>query len=162
MQAGLGDAEGVQPGDGILAAHLHDLHLAHDGVSLGALVEPEQPVGDGEYRVVANLALDIFADQERGGLPTGQVQRQALDKSLEFHFAAAGLRSPHHGAERVHHDDARVVGLDLLDDLLQNGAEVLFQNDLAEVDEADRAVQFGLVEERELLLIAQHLDGRLA
>ena len=44
----------------------------------------------------------------------------------------------------------------------RTAAEVLVQNELAEVDEADRAVQFGLVEERELLLVAQHLDGRLA
>ena len=52
--------------------------------------------------------------------------------------------------------------LDLLDDRIQDRAEVLLQDDLAEVDEADRAVQLGMVEERELLLVAQHLDGRLA
>ena len=71
------------------------------------LVEPEQPVGHGEDRVVAQLALDVLADQERGGLPTGQVQRQALDEALQLHFARVADRLAHHGAERVHHDDAR-------------------------------------------------------
>ncbi len=90
LHAGLGDAEGVQAGHGLLAAQLHDLQLAHDRVPLDALVEPEQPVGDGEDRVVAQLALDVLADQERGRLPTGQVQRQALDEALELHFARVG------------------------------------------------------------------------
>ena len=152
----------MQARDGRLAAQLHDLHLAHDRVALDALVEPEQPVGDGEDRIVAELALDVLADQERGGLPTRQVQGEALDEPLELHFARVGLRLAHHGAERVHHDDAGVGRLDLLDDLLQDRAQVLLQHELAEVDEADRAVQLGRVEERELLLIAQHLDGRLA
>ena len=135
----LGDAEGVQAGHGLLAAQLHDLHLAHDRVALDALVEPEQPVGDGEDRVVAQLALDVLADQERGGLPTGQVQRQALDEALELHFARVGsMRLAHHGAEGVHHDDPGVGRLDLLDDRIQDRAEVLVQDDLAEVDEADR------------------------
>ena len=105
----LGDAEGVQAGHGLLAAQLHDLHLAHDRVALDALVEPEQSVGHGEDRVVAQLAFDVLADQERGGLPTGQVQRQALDEALKLHFARLGsTRLAHHGAERIHHDDARL------------------------------------------------------
>ena len=56
----------------------------------------------------------------------------------------------------------RLGRLDLLDDGIEDRAEVLVQDDLAEVDEADRSVHLGLVEERELLLVAQHLDGRLA
>ena len=136
--------------------------LAHDRVALDALVEPEQSVGHGEDRVVAQLAFDVLADQERGRLPTGQVQRQALDEALELHFAGAALRLAHHGAERVHDDDARLGGLDLFDDAIENGAEVLVQDALAEVDEAECSIHLGMVEERELLLIAQHLDGRLA
>src|SRR6266852_253106 len=162
MHAMLGDAEGMHAGHGLLAAQLHDLHLAHDRVLLDALVEPEQSVGHREHRVVAQLAFDVFADQERGGLPTGQVQRQALDEPLQFHFGRGGQGLAHHGAERIHHDDLGVGGFDLFDDRIQNGAEVFFQNEVAEVDEADRAVHLGLIEELELLLIAQHLDGRLA
>jgi hypothetical protein len=162
MQAGLGDAEGVHARHGLHAAHLHDLHPAHDRVALDGLVEPEQPVGHGEHRVVAQLALDVFADQERSGLPTGQVQRQPLDEPLEFHFALAGLGLAHHGAKGIDHHDLGVGGLDLPDDLVQHGVEVLVEHGLAEVDEPDRAVELGQVEERELLLVAQHLDGRLA
>ena len=73
---------------------------------------------------------------------------------------ACGL--PHHRPERVHHDDAGAGRLDLLDDLLQDRVQVLLQHDLAEVDEPDGGVQLGRVEEGELLLVAQHLDGRLA
>ncbi len=129
MQAGVGDAEGVQAGHGLLAAQLHDLHLAHDRVALDALVEPEQPVGHGEDRIVAQFAFDVLADQERGGLPTGQVERQALDEALELHFARVVQRLAHHGAERVHHDDARLGCLDLLDDGIEDRAEVLVQDD---------------------------------
>ena len=32
----------------------------------------------------------------------------ALDEALELHFARVGQRLAHHGAERVHHDDARL------------------------------------------------------
>ena len=39
------------PGSVGLAAHLHDLHLAHHRVALHALAQPDQPVGDGEHRV---------------------------------------------------------------------------------------------------------------
>ena len=163
LQAILGDAERVQAGHGLLAAQLHDLHLADDRIALDALGEPEQPVGHGEDRVVAHLAFVVFADQERGRLPTGQVQRQPLDEPLEFHFGRdVALRLAHHGAERVHHHDARIGRLDFLDDRVEDRAEILVEHDLAEVDEADSRVHLGGVEERILLLIAQHFDGRLA
>ncbi len=77
------------PGTELLAANLHDLHLADDRVALDALVEPEQAVGDGEHRVVAQLALGVFADQERSGLPTGEVQGQALNEALELQLGGA-------------------------------------------------------------------------
>ena len=95
-------------------------------------------------------------------MPAGKVKRQTLDKSLEFHFSRAGLRSAHHRAERVHHNDTGVVSLDLFNDFLKDGVQVLFENELAKIDEANCAIQFGLVEEGELLLIAQHLDRGFA
>jgi hypothetical protein len=70
--------------------------------------------------------------------------------------------SPYYCAERIDNNNTGVEILDLPDDLLQNPAQVPLQNELAEVDEADCAVEFGLVEERELLLVAQHLDSWLA
>jgi hypothetical protein len=72
------------------------------------------------------------------------------------------LSLSHHGAERIHDDDAGAGRLDLLDDLGQDGVQIVVEHDLAEVDEANRAVQLVRVEELELLLVAQHLDGRLA
>ena len=90
------------------------------------------------------------------------MQCQALDEALELHFGRVVQRLAHHGAERVHHDDARFGRIDLLDDGVEDSAEILVQDDLAEVDEADGSVHLGRVEERELLLVAQHLDGRLA
>ena len=58
------------------------------------------PIGHGEDRVVSQLAFDVLADQERGGLPTGQVQRQPLDEALQLHFVRAGtLGLADYGAE---------------------------------------------------------------
>ena len=71
------DAGGVQPGDLALAAHLHHLQLAHDGVALDGLVEPDEPVGHREHRVVV-LALGIFPDEEGGGLEAREREREAL------------------------------------------------------------------------------------
>ena len=86
-----GDAEGVQARHGRLAAHLHDLQLAHDRVALDALVQPEEAVGDGEDRVVADLRLGVLADQEGRRLPARQVQRQPLDEALRSSARSAGL-----------------------------------------------------------------------
>ena len=76
---------------------------------------------------------------------------------------APGERASHHGAKGVHDDDRRIGRLDLLHDGLQHLRHPSVERLLAEVDEANRAVaHLGGVEERVLLLIAKHLDGRFA
>ena len=92
------------------------------------------------------------------------MQGQALNEALEFQLGSDGLGLcvADHGAERIDYDDPGVGVFHFLNDFVQHGAEVVLQYSLAEIDEMDRAVNFGHVEERELLLIAQHLDGRLA
>jgi hypothetical protein len=95
-------------------------------------------------------------------LPTRQVKSQPLDEPLEFNITCGGLCLTHHGAKRVNHDDARTGCLDLFDNLLQHRVQVVIEHNLAEVDEADRGIQLGLVEKLKLLLIPQHLDGRFA
>ena len=157
-----GDAERVQSWNGRLAPELHDLQLPHDRVPLDLLVQPEEPVGDGEHRVVADLPLGVLPDQEGGRLPARQVEGEPLDEGLEFHLAGPAPGLPHHRPERVHHDDDGARRLDLLDDLLQDRVQVVVQHDLAQVDKPDGGVQLGRVEELELLLVAEHLDGRLA
>ena len=74
LQSGIGNAEGVQPGHGSLAAQFYDLQLTHNGISLCHLAQPEQSIGDGKYRIIAQLLLGIFADQESCRLPTGKKQ----------------------------------------------------------------------------------------
>ena len=71
------DAGRVQPGDLSLAAHLHHLQLAHDGVAVDRLVEPQQPVGHREHGAVV-LAFAVLAEEKGGGLVAGEHQREAL------------------------------------------------------------------------------------
>ena len=159
----VGDAERVQPRHGLLAAQLHDLELADHRIALDALGEPEQAVGDSEDRVVPDLAFGVLPDEKRGRLPAGQVQRQALHEALQLDFAGGGrLRFADERAERVHEDKARGRFFDFGLDAVENGAEVILQDRVAQVDEADRGFHFAGVEEAELLLVAQHLHGRLA
>jgi hypothetical protein len=152
----------VQTRNRRLPAELHDLQLSDDRVPLDLLVQPEEAVGDGEHRVVADLPLGVLPDQERGRLPARQVQGEPLDERLEFRLAGAARGLPHHRAERVHHDEARGHRLDLLDDLREDGVQILLQHDLAQVNEPDGGVQLGRVEELELLLVPQHLEGGFA
>ena len=93
----------------------------------------------------------------------GQVEGEALDEALQLHLASrCSRRRPHDRAEGVDHDDG---GVDLSTSRtmrLQHLAQVLLQHLLAQVDEADVPVHLVRVEEAHLLLVAQHLEGRLA
>ena len=72
-------------------------------------------------------------------------------------------RAAHHRPEGVHDDDRRIRPLELLHDGVQHLRQPTVQRLLTEVDEAHRPVaDFGGVEEGVLLLVAKHLDGRLA
>ena len=158
-----GDAERVQPRDGRLAPELHDLQLPHDRVPLDLLVQPEEPVGHGEHGVVADLPLGVLPDQEGGRLPARQVEGQPLDESLER--PPRRCRPPAFRTTVRNESTTTTPGLgrlDLPDDLRQDRVQVLLQHHLAEVDEPDGGVQLGRVEEPELLLVPEHLEGRLA
>ena len=95
----------MQPGNGFLAAQFHDLNFSHDRISFDALVKPKQPVRNGEHRIVAQLALYIFADKKSGGLTTRKVKREALNETLKFRFAIqASKRLAYHRAEGIDED----------------------------------------------------------
>ena len=72
------------------------------------------------------------------------------------------MRLAHHGAKGIHHHEARADRRDLLADFLEDRVQILLQHHVGQVDEADRLAQLGFVEERILLLIAQHLHRGLA
>ncbi len=74
---GAGDAEGMHPGTGRLAAHFQNLHLAHHRIAVDALLQRQQAVGHREDR--DGFALrQIFPDQEGGGLPAAQLYAELL------------------------------------------------------------------------------------
>src|SRR5690606_4161965 len=73
----------------------------------------------------------------------------------------AGQRA-YDGAERVHDDDAGLEALDLRADPSLHGVEVALQCLRTEVQVVNGSADEPVVEELELLLVAQHLDGWLA
>ena len=151
-----------RPGSVGLPAHLHDLHLAHHGVALHALAQPDQPVGHREHRVGVGLG-EVLADQEGRGLPARHQHAELLHELLQVVVRVAlGLAREHHGTEGVDEDERRTVRFDLGDDAAQHLVEVARQGVVRQVDEANRAVDRLAVEEIELLLVAQHLQRRLA
>ena len=152
----------MQPRHRRLPAQFEDLQFSHHGVSLGLLGKPDEAIGDGEHRVVSHLVRDVFADQKRRGLPTGEKLCKALDEYLHLLFARAGHRFAHHRAKRIHHHHRRTERGDLLDDFCEHRVQILFHHHIAEVDEANGLAQLRFVEEGILLLIAQHLYRRFA
>ena len=156
------DAEGVQPRQCRLTAHLHDLQLAHHGVALDALAQPDQPVGHREHRVGIGL-VEVFADQEGRGLPAGHQHAQLLDEQLQAGARTApALAGKDHRTERIHEDQPGVAGGDLVGDALEYLVEVAAHGVLGQADEAHAVVDGLGFEEVELLLVAQHLQRRLA
>src|ERR1019366_7340190 len=87
---------------------------------------------------------------------------EALDERLHFNFARPARRCAHHGAKGIHHHDARIDRRDPLGNFIENCIQILSQYHVAEVDKADGVAKLGFVEERILLLVAQHFYGGFA
>ena len=163
LQTVVRDTEGVQTGNGRLPAHLDDLHLANHGIAIEALHEPQQPVRDGEDRILLDLRRSIFADEKRGRFPACEPDGQLLHEVLQIEAAARrSLHSLGHRSKRIDDHHARAGRFHFLDDACQKLLQRSVHQVLAQVDVADRLVHSGHIEEAELLLIAQHLEGRLA
>jgi len=138
------------------------VHFPHNGISLRHLPEPEKSVGDGEQRIVAHLGLDIFADEKRRRFPTGEKLREPLHERLHLQIFRAANRLTFHGAERIHHHDARTGRRDLPDDFLKDAVRAALPQHVSQIEKADGLAQLGFVEERKLLLVAQHFHGGFA
>ncbi len=161
LEAGPRDAERMEPWHRRLAARLHDLELAHDRVMVGALEEPDDPVGDGEHRGIAQLHRRVLANQKGRGAPARQVDGQPLHELVQGHLASlAG--GPLHALKRVHDHEAGAQLLDLPDDAVQHHPRASVQDLVRQIDEVDAAADLTDVEETHLLLVAEHLDGWLA
>jgi len=137
LNAGRCDAERMQSGQRGLSAHFGYFHFANHGVALHVLAQPDQPVGHGEDWIGVRVRK-VFADQKRGGLPTGHEHAQLLHELLEGLVGCAFDRTrQHHRAERIHEHKGRVVRLNFRDDALQDRIEVARERVLRQVDEAD-------------------------
>ena len=139
------------------------MHLADHRFAIDVLREPEDAVGNREDRIRVGFGLQIFADKKRRRLPHRKPHSELLHEALQLGLAPLRALRGHRGrAERVDEDKRRIVRLDLLDDARQHAFEIAGQNLRRQIHEADGAVDLFGVEERELLLIAQHLHRRLA
>ncbi len=152
----------MQAGHRLLPAQFHYIEFAHHGIALRHLRKPEEPIGNGEDRIVFDLLRGVFADEKSGGFPTGQKLGETLDKTLQLLSARSRQNFARHRAKGIHHHEARPHRGDLLGDLLENGVEILLHDDLGQIDKADGGAQLRFVEKRILLLIAQHLHRGLA
>src|ERR1017187_9982796 len=162
LQPAIGNADGVQSRHRVLPAHFHDLQFSHHGISLHILRKPEETIGDGEQRIVPDLRRVIFANQKRRGFPTSKKLGEALDERLQLYFARAARRCAHHGAKGIYHHDTRIDRRDLFGNFIVNRVQILIQHHVSQVDKADGLAQLGFVEERILLLVAQHFYGGFA
>ena len=151
------------PGSVGLAAHLHDLHLAHHGVALHALAQPDQAVGHREHRVGVGL-VEVLADQEGRGLPARHQHAQLLHELLQAGRAGCRRCSLANTTER-NESTKTSAGLCAVTSSTmrsQHPVEVAGHGVVGQVDEAHAVVDGLAVEEVELLLVAQHLQRRLA
>ena len=156
------DAKAVQPWQAVLAAHLQDLHLAHHRVAMHALAQPDQTVRDGKHRVGIFL-VEVFANQKGRGLPTRQHHAQLLHELLKAVVPLAlTFAGEHHRAKGIDEHQRRSVLRDFVRDALQRPVELASQSILGQVDETNRSIDGFSAEERKLLLVAQHLQRRLA
>src|SRR5690606_944890 len=148
----------VESGHRRLSPDLHDLEFAHDRVVFGGLIEPDDRVGDGEDRIAGLLLLFILAHQERRHLPGRQMHGKALQYARELR-RRSGPR-PHgvrQGTEGVDDHDPRSALFHFFDDPLQGTFQTALDHVITQVDEADALAHLPEVEERVLLLVAQHL-----
>jgi hypothetical protein len=106
---------------------------------------------------------EVFADQEGGGLPAGHQHAELLHELLQLVVrVSVFLTGQHDRAERVDEHQARAPGRHFLDDAPERLVEVAGHRVFGQVDEAHALVDGFAVEEVELLLVAQHLQRRLA
>src|SRR5438874_6892156 len=100
--ARVSDACRVQAGNLPLAAQLYHLQLAHDGVAVDGLREPEETVSDREHCAVV-LDFGVLPEQDGGGLIARERERKALHDIRQLQLASRprGERAAHHGAEGV-------------------------------------------------------------
>ena len=153
----------MEPREIAASAHLHDADLPHDGVPLDLLAENDDAIGDRVDWVVLDLRLRMLADQERRGFPGGEVNGQSVDEVLKRQLSTVRIaRRPDDRTERVHDHQARIHVSHRADDLVEHRAEPSPHQLVAEREEADHAVDLRRVEEAERLLVAEHLERRLA
>jgi hypothetical protein len=139
------------------------LHLANDRIPIEALNEPQESVRDGEDRILFSLRGLILADEKRRRFPAREPDGQLLHEVLQIEGAVlCPLGRLGHRSKGIddHHAGAR--RFDFLNDACQELLERAGHNLLAQIDVADRFIHTGHIEEGELLLIAQHLEGRFA
>ena len=103
----------------------------------------------------------MLTDQERGDLPGRQLDRQPLHEVLELGDRVAARRTCHR-TKAVDDDERRPHPLHLSLDGGKQIIEIAGNHSLAQVDEVDVLANPLDVEERELLLVSQQLQRRLA
>src|ERR1700722_8421302 len=105
----------------------------------------------------------IFPHQKRGRLPAAQVNAELLNELLQAQRALRLMsRFDHDRTERVDEDQPRRRRLDFADNTRQHLVEIAGRYFIAQIDEANRLGDLLGVEERKLLLIAQHLQRRFS
>ena len=150
----------MQPGNGRLSTHLHDLHLANHRIPIEALHEPQQSVRDGEDRILFSLRGLILADEKRRRFPACEPDGQLLHEVLQIEVAVlCPLGSLGHRSKGIDNHHAGARRFDFLNDAFQELLQRAVHHVLAQIDVADRLIHAGHIEEGELLLIAQHLEG---
>ena len=99
---------------------------------MDALIEPEDAIRHGENRVILHVAVQVLAYQKRGRLPTGEVQRESLEKSLQFELRFRGSTGrAYRTAEGVDHDNCWVRLLELAHDRAENCAKIAAERTVA-------------------------------
>lgn len=125
-----GDTEGVKSQKGGLPSHFDELELAHDGVALDTLGEPQYPVGDGEDRIILSFRVMIFPDQKGRRLPGGEMEGKSLDERLNRQIAISSmvLRGMEDRPKGIHHDDPGARRLHFGNNPLQHLPKPFFQH----------------------------------
>ena len=156
------DAEGMQPRNGCLSAHFHDLHLANHRIPIEALKEPQHSVRNGEDRIPFSLRGVILTDEKRRRFPACERTASCCTKCCNSRAPFWAPRQPGPRSKGIddHHPGAR--RFDFLNDACQELLQRAGHHLLAQIDVADRLIHAGHIEEGEPLLIAQHLERGFA
>jgi hypothetical protein len=127
------------------------------------LVQPDDAVGHGEDGIAVALRLEIFANEKCGGFAAREVKRKRLHEVLQVELVeGTGRDVADDRAERIDEHEARVSLVDLAHDAFESFFQAAFEEVFPEVDESNAVIDLIGVEEGELLLIAEHLERRLA